>query len=808
MTFQPSSEESISSYKYIKGGTKHDTKYDRISSNSSNSSNSTDDSGTFEIDPHILTGRRGLERIMSFTDLRSPPEKGDFEYREKYQDPDSELRVFSPKNIGIYSAKIKNICDSIVKYDESTGKAISISDGVILIYSQYIDGGLIPVALALEEMGFIRYGQNPKTLFKTRPTDTIDVRTMKPMKKKTKAAAASASADADFLPARYIMITGDPRISPNNNFEVKGATNDDNVDGHKVKVILISQAGSEGVDFKFIRQVHILEPWYNMNRIEQIIGRAVRNLSHKDLPYKKRNVEIFMYGTLLTSDYAYMEAADLYVYRLAELKSAQIGEVSRLLKQTAVDCIINYAQTNFTQTNFEKALELKGEHITQVLSNGKEIDDFKIGDADYTSACDYQKCEYQCTPFKKITDADVREDTYGESFILQNNEQIIQRIKHLFGNKLDGKFFYKKQDLINEILRGRAYPIVQIYAALTQMVEDSNEFILDKYGRTGYLVNIGEYYLFQPNELNNLNASIFDRSVPIDYKHSMIEFSLKKDALKPKAIDIEEPEIIQPVVVVDEFIQGKAILAKMQTDFDVTREYLKIKSVPRGDENWYKHCAIAIRKLNAQGFSIEDLLEFLVAHIIEMLLYADKIELVKYLYSTATVEERSMADYARDYFDKKIQKYKQFTFIVFYNIKKQVFLLADERTNRWLEAEPEDQREINIYLESLEKPSNLNTLVGFIDYEIKTHSYMVFKVKNMVEKRNVGARCDNAGKKDTIKLLNSIYGMEKFTKENTKGIVQSELCATQEFTMRYYNKIQKDGNTWFLDTESAKELGF
>jgi hypothetical protein len=36
-----------------------------------------------------------------------------------------------------------------------------------------------------------------------------------------------------------------------------------------------------------------------MNRIEQIIGRAVRNFSHKDLPFEKRNVEIFMYGTIL-----------------------------------------------------------------------------------------------------------------------------------------------------------------------------------------------------------------------------------------------------------------------------------------------------------------------------------------------------------------------------------------------------------------------------------------------------------------------------------------------------------------------------
>ena len=60
-----------------------------------------------------------------------------------------------------------------------------------------------------------------------------------------------------------------------------------------------------------------MEPWYNMNRIEQIIGRAVRNCSHSDLPFVERNVQLFLYGTLLPAS-PDMEAADLYVYRLAE----------------------------------------------------------------------------------------------------------------------------------------------------------------------------------------------------------------------------------------------------------------------------------------------------------------------------------------------------------------------------------------------------------------------------------------------------------------------------------------------------------
>ena len=41
------------------------------------------------------------------------------------------------------------------------------------------------------------------------------------------------------------MITGDKMYSPNNIEEVKACTGDDNINGEKVKVILISMAGSE-----------------------------------------------------------------------------------------------------------------------------------------------------------------------------------------------------------------------------------------------------------------------------------------------------------------------------------------------------------------------------------------------------------------------------------------------------------------------------------------------------------------------------------------------------------------------------------
>jgi hypothetical protein len=98
-------------------------------------------------------------------------------------------------------------------------------------------------------------------------------------------------------------------------------------------------------------------------------------------------------------------------------------------------------------------------------------------------------------------------------------------------------------------------------------------------------------------------------------------------------------------------------------------------------------------------------------------------------------------------------------------------------------------------------------LVGFIDSDDKKH-FMIFKVKNMKEKRHTGARCDQKTKAKILEMMNEIEGETKYTKENTKGVIQAELCPLQELTLRNYSKIKKNGKIWFLDPETAKIYGF
>lgn len=60
----------------------------------------------------------------------------------------------------------------------------------------------------------------------------------------------------------------------------------------KIKQLLISGAGSEGIDLKGTKLMQILEPHWNKQKINQVKGRAVRYKSHSHLPEGERNVEI------------------------------------------------------------------------------------------------------------------------------------------------------------------------------------------------------------------------------------------------------------------------------------------------------------------------------------------------------------------------------------------------------------------------------------------------------------------------------------------------------------------------------------
>ena len=72
----------------------------------------------------------------------------------------------------------------------------------------------------------------------------------------------------------------------------------DNLHGKLIKIVLFSPAGAEGISLESIRQVHITEPYWHEVRIIQMIGRAIRQCSHKYLPLKERHVDIYRYRSV------------------------------------------------------------------------------------------------------------------------------------------------------------------------------------------------------------------------------------------------------------------------------------------------------------------------------------------------------------------------------------------------------------------------------------------------------------------------------------------------------------------------------
>ena len=722
-------------------------------------------------DGKILLGSEGLKRTMKYTETTNPPTRKNFEYKNSHFD-----KFFSPEHIGKYSSKIKSITNNILK-----------SKGIVLIYSQFIDGGAIPIALALESLGFTRFGTKASSLFKKPPTASIDANTYLPRDEMER--------PDEFRPATYTMITGEAALSPDKVFDLQNLTDEDNKNGEKIKVVIISMTGSEGIDFKNLRQVHILEPWYNLSLIEQIIGRAVRTCSHKQLAFKERNVEIFLYGTMMTEE-SDEEAADLYIYRLAELKAVQIGRVSRILKESSVDCILNIDQTNFTEENMNTI-------VKQELSN-KMIIDYPIGDKAKTVSCDYMDtCSFKCKPFKKIGENDIKLDTYNESFIMVNNDKIIQRIKDLYKER----FFYKKERLIAEINVVKNYPLIQINAALNVLITDQNEYIVDKFNKLGHLINIDEYYLFQPIELNNDHISVFDRRNPIDYKHKEVVFPVQMkedDSLKVKPDQI--------VKIIDDEIDEKKRDSRVGVGVDESIKLVRdieknyntavsgVNEMKRGEDDWYLFAAY----LKTTGYletniGIDDDVykSFIITHILENLDFQDTKKLLNYIYFTNKNKLTEIDRLIKNYYDTRIMENKGVTGIICSKDNKPFLLVKG--TSDWSNGQQEDYTDLTPELKNLIiKPiTTFSKYVGFIG-NFK-NEYNIFKVKNMSDPRSKGSRCDQSGKSNATKLLNSIIDETKYTQSNTKSRNKLEFCVLQEMYLRFYDKINKDEKRWFLN---------
>jgi hypothetical protein len=132
---------------------------------------------------------------------------------------------------------------------------------------------------------------------------------------------------------RYIIYTG---ANSDTRDDLVNMFNDPrNARGEYIRVVLGTAAASEGLTFKCIRTIYIMEPHWTRVRLSQVIGRGRRLKSHDTLPVEERTLQVFLLVTEVD------DSTDQYIDLVAQRKEKMALELGHQLKEVAIDCVIN-----------------------------------------------------------------------------------------------------------------------------------------------------------------------------------------------------------------------------------------------------------------------------------------------------------------------------------------------------------------------------------------------------------------------------------------------------------------------------------
>ena len=414
-----------------------------------------------------------------------------------------------------YSSKLKKILDTLSK-----------SRGLSIIFSRYVWNGVIPIALALEQNGYMRYtSEGEDQLLDNKYKDTKKYRCYF-CDKFINNEVHSDEKHKDyheFKIAKYIIQTSSIQelIKSDLNNSVKKFSAIENKEGKNIKIFIATELIKEGIDFKNIRQLYLFDTWYNKAWYDQIIGRAVRFCSHINLEEEYRNVLIYNLAASLSNSkdktYKYIESDDEKRYRISETKDFNNKKVIHILKRTAVDCL----------NNKNKNILLSKKKIIQYNSIGDKINfNFNEINKPYSSECDYLRdCKYECIWEPKSNKIEIDSNTYEIFF----DKLIIQDIVKIIDKIYKFNYVYTIEDIVKYINKydsniNKSF----IYKTIDYMINKKVE-ITDKYRRKGYIIYRGRYYIYQPNDLKDELLPMYYRKRLLQYKDKMIKIDLFND---------------------------------------------------------------------------------------------------------------------------------------------------------------------------------------------------------------------------------------------------------------------------------------
>lgn len=206
----------------------------------------------------------------------------------------------APSKIAEYSSKFALIMDILEK-----------STGIIIVYSNLVEYGTNLFSMCLEEHGY-----------ENAITDSLLAKTSGEVQKGSRGKYVSFTSDTADIDIKKTL------------YRLRAK---ENVNGKDIRVIVASPKVSEGVTFSNVRQIHILDPWWNMSRIEQVIGRGMRTCQHAMLPFEEQNCTVYLH-TCRYKD-TERETPDEYMYRVhVEEKAVRIAKVKKVIMESAMDC--------------------------------------------------------------------------------------------------------------------------------------------------------------------------------------------------------------------------------------------------------------------------------------------------------------------------------------------------------------------------------------------------------------------------------------------------------------------------------------
>lgn len=364
------------------------------------------------------------------------------EYGPKgFVDNQKNLDYLKKENLKNWSCKLFSLITEIQE-----------SKGLCFIYSNFVNqNGIDIIKLVLSKNGFSPYKKNVKNK------------------------------------NSYIILKGN--IQPKRiQYLLNIFNHPDNKHGEYIRIIIGSPIISEGLTFKNIRQIHIMEPSWNMSKIDQIIGRGVRFQSHCSLPLNERNVQIYLH----TAIDAYENSIDYLKYKLSENKDKSIKQIEYLLREIAIDCFIN------------KPVNIKNS-------------------IDFSRDCLYEKCKYTCSYEPKAA-IKINKDTYTIKYHdIEQYNFIFNKILELY--KIG--FVFHITFIVNYI--GKQVDKLNIYLVLYDICNEQIK-IMNKNNRKCILVNIQDYFLLQP-ENQKLQESFYYKLI----QNSISKVSSNKKLTKHKS---------------------------------------------------------------------------------------------------------------------------------------------------------------------------------------------------------------------------------------------------------------------------------